>query len=182
MSPTRLRSVARKEVLHLRRDTRSLILAFLLPLLLTVLFGYAISWDVNDIETAVLDQDRSKASRELLDAFRSSGYFRLSTFLEDPREIKMLDRWKGGTLLLKPGRAGLQEKSIPVEAFFHKIVMLRDRLRVLEQKINANSGLSDADKVELQQFVTRIYGTLTTFNGLFADRDDWFVGQRSDGA
>jgi ABC-2 type transport system permease protein len=72
----------------LRRDPRSLILAFLLPVLLTVLFGYAISWDVDDIRTAVLDQDRSQASRELLDAFRASGYFRITAFLEDPDEIR----------------------------------------------------------------------------------------------
>jgi ABC-2 type transport system permease protein len=100
---TRLTAVARKEVLHLRRDPRSLILAFLLPVLLTVLFGYAISWDVNDIETAVLDQDRSKASRALLDAFRSSGYFRLSTFLEDPREIRgLIDRSEARIVLVIP--------------------------------------------------------------------------------
>ena len=103
MSLVRLRAVARKEVLHLRRDPRSLILAFVLPVLLTVLFGYAISWDVNDIETAVLDQDRSKASRELLDAFRSSGYFRLSTFLEDPREIRgLIDRGEARMVLVIP--------------------------------------------------------------------------------
>jgi len=99
----RLAAVARKEILHLRRDPRSLILAFLLPVLLTVLFGYAISWDVNDIETAVLDQDRSKASREILDAFRSSGYFRLSTFLEDPSEIRgLIDRGEARIVLVIP--------------------------------------------------------------------------------
>src|SRR3990172_2931916 len=99
----RLSAVARKEVLHLRRDPRSLILAFLLPVLLTVLFGYAISWDVDDIETAVLDQDRSKASRELLDAFRSSGYFRLSIFLEDPSEIRgLIDRGEVRIVLVIP--------------------------------------------------------------------------------
>ena len=103
MSLTRLSAVARKEVLHLRRDPRSLILAFLLPVLLTVLFGYAISWDVDDIETAVLDQDRSKASRELLDAFRSSGYFRLSIFLEDPSEIRgIVDRGEVRMVLVIP--------------------------------------------------------------------------------
>jgi hypothetical protein len=96
-------------------------------------------------------------------------------------EVRLLERWRGGTLLLKPGREGTQEKSVPIDAFFHKLVMVRDRLRVLEQKINAHSGLSDADKVEIQQYITRIYGTLTTFNVLFADRGDWFVGQKEDG-
>jgi ABC-2 type transport system permease protein len=103
LSLFRLRAIARKEVLHLRRDPRSLILAFLLPVLLTILFGYAISWDVEDIETAVLDQDRSKASRDLLDAFRSSGYFRLSTFLEDPSEItRLIDRGDVRMVLVIP--------------------------------------------------------------------------------
>jgi len=92
--------------------------------------------------------------------------------------IRMMDRWKGGTVVLRPGREGQAEKVVPIDAFFHKIVMVRDRLRVLEQKINAHPGLADADKVEIQQYVTRIYGSLTTFNVLFADRDDWFVGQK----
>ena len=92
----------------------------------------------------------------------------------------MLDRWKGGSLVLKPGKPGQKEKEVPIDDFFHKIVMVRDRLRVLEQRINSHTGLSDADKVELQQYVTRVYGTLTTFNVLFADREDWFVGQKGD--
>jgi ABC-2 type transport system permease protein len=99
----RLTAVARKELLHLRRDPRSLILAFLLPVLLTVLFGYAISWDVDDIKFAVLDQDRSRASRELLDAFRASGYFRLTAFLEDPGEIRRwIDRGEVRMVLVIP--------------------------------------------------------------------------------
>ena len=97
-----------------------------------------------------------------------------------PREIKMLDRWKGGRLIMRPAREGQKEKEIPLDDFFHKIVMVRDRLRVLEQKLNSHSGLSSADKVELHQYITRIYGSLTTFNILFADREDWFVGQKTD--
>jgi ABC-2 type transport system permease protein len=100
---TRLCAVARKEALQLRRDTRSLILAFVLPVLLTVLFGYAISWDVDNIETAILDQDRSSESRELLDGFRASSYFRLSTFLEDPGEIEgLIDRGRVRMVLVIP--------------------------------------------------------------------------------
>jgi ABC-2 type transport system permease protein len=96
-------AMARKETLHLRRDPRSLLLAFALPVLLTILFGYAISWDVDDIATAVLDQDRSKASRELLDAFRSSGYFRLSSFLDAPSEIRgLIDRSEVRLVLVVP--------------------------------------------------------------------------------
>lgn len=97
-----------------------------------------------------------------------------------PREIKMLDRWRGGTLIMRPSREGQKEKEIPLDDFFHKIVMVRDRLRVLEQKLNSHSVLTDADKVELHQYITRIYGTLTTFNVLFADREDWFVGQKGE--
>lgn len=93
MSPTRLLAIARKEVIQLRRDVRSLILAFLLPVLLLILFGYAISWDVRNIHTAVLDGDRTARSRELLDAFRASGYFTFVESLERPAEIgPLLDR------------------------------------------------------------------------------------------
>ena len=97
-----------------------------------------------------------------------------------PRELKMMDRWKGGTLIMRPSREGQKEKEVPLDDFFHKIVMVRDRLRVLEQKLNSHPGLSAADKVELHQYITRIYGSLTTFNVLFADREDWFVGQKGD--
>jgi hypothetical protein len=90
-------------------------------------------------------------------------------------------KWEGGTIVLKPGKPGLQEKEIPIESFFKKIVMVRDRLRVLEQRVNA-SGLSDTEKIDLQQYITRCYGSLTTFNALFDAREDWFVGEKkSDG-
>jgi len=92
--------------------------------------------------------------------------------------IDLADKWKGGQMILKPGAENLQDKSIPIDTFFHKIVMVRDRLRVMEQKINTSKGLSDAEKVELQQYITRIYGSLTTFNILFADKEDQFVGDR----
>jgi len=94
--------------------------------------------------------------------------------------VELAGRWAGGELVLVPGKAGTQDKRVPIDAFFHKIVMIRDKLRVLEQKINAHDGLSDADKVQLQQYITGCYGTLTTFNLLFADRDEAFAGASKD--
>lgn len=93
--------------------------------------------------------------------------------------VKIADKWKGGTLEMKPANASLQSKEVPMEQFFHKIVMLRDRLRVLEQNINTHPKLDDEDRIQLQQYITRAYGSLTTFNILFAEKDDYFVGQKS---
>jgi len=92
--------------------------------------------------------------------------------------VPMGDRWKNGTMLLQPADKTQKPKEIPVDVFFHKIVMLRDRLRVLEQNINAHKQLSDDDKVNLQQYITRIYGSLTTFNVLFKNKEHWFVGEK----
>ena len=93
--------------------------------------------------------------------------------------VQLGDRWNGGTLLLQPFDKTLKAKEVPIEDFFHKIVMLRDRLRVLEQQINSHKKLTDEDKVNLQQYITRCYGSLTTFNVLFANKADWFVGEKS---
>ena len=90
--------------------------------------------------------------------------------------VPMSNKWNNGTLILKPGEEGLQQKELPIETFFHKIVMVRDRLRLVEQKINAHKGLSDEEKVELQQYVTAIYGSLTTFNVLFKETHHQFRG------
>jgi hypothetical protein len=91
--------------------------------------------------------------------------------------VPLGNKWTGGMMILRPGDPSLQSKEIPIETFFHKIVMLRDRLRVMEQKVNA-SKLTDEEKVDIQQYITRIYGSLTTFNVLFADKEDQFVGDK----
>jgi len=95
-------------------------------------------------------------------------------------KVPMGSKWTGGTMILQPTNKDLKAKEIPIEAFFHKIVMVRDRLRVLEQHINSNQKLTDEDKVSMQQYITRTYGSLTTFNVLFANKEDYFVGQKGD--
>jgi len=98
----------------------------------------------------------------------------------EPIKTPMGERWNGGKLIIRPGKPGVQDKEIPLEQFFKKIVMLRDRLRVLEQQINSHDKLDDADKVQMQQYITRCYGTLTTFNMLFREKEDYFVGAKSE--
>jgi len=93
--------------------------------------------------------------------------------------VTIADKWKGGTMILQSKDGSYKEKDIPVETFFHKIVMLRDRIRVLEQKINSHSKLTEEDKIEMQQYITRIYGSLTTFNILFKDKEQHFVGEKT---
>jgi hypothetical protein len=109
-----------------------------------------------------------KALKYILDRYNGLEY-----------RVDLGEKWVGGTVLLKPGKPELQAKEMPIDTFFHKIVMVRDRLRVLEQNINSHAGLSDEDKINLQQYITRIYGSLTSFNVLFSEKEDYFVGSKS---
>lgn len=115
-------------------------------------------------------ETHSEVERSLLKILRLWGGF--------TETVPLGDRWVGGTILLQPADKSLKPKEIPVADFFHKIVMLRDRLRVLEQNINASKKLSDEEKVNIQQYITRCYGSLTTFNVLFRNKEQWFVGEK----
>ena len=92
--------------------------------------------------------------------------------------VPLGDKWRGGTMLLQTADKTLKPKEIPIDDFFHKIVLLRDRLRVLEQNINSSKNLSDEEKVNIQQYITRCYGSLTTFNILFKNKEQHFVGEK----
>ena len=93
--------------------------------------------------------------------------------------ISLGDKWKNGMMIMRSADRNLKDKEVEIEVFFHKIVMLRDRLRVMEQKINAHKVLTEEEKIDLQQYVTKIYGSLTTFNVLFKHKGDQFEGEKS---
>jgi len=101
----------------------------------------------------------------------------LSYYSDVTQVVDLGDKWDNGIMILKPGDDSLKSKEIPIDTFFHKIVMVRDRLRVMEQRINS-SKLTDEEKVNLQQYITRIYGSLTTFNVLFKYKEDHFTGEK----
>ena len=131
------------------------------------------------------DPRLAERAREMLSGEEGEGMSLDNTALRDVlvqlvenfigiEDVEIGTRWEGGTVTLQPEDEDLKPHVVPVESFFHKIVMVRDRLRVLEQKINGHSRLTDADKVQLQQYITGMYGSLTSFNVLFQDRNDQF--------
>lgn len=103
----------------------------------------------------------------------------LEKWSDTHEKVAMADKWKGGKLVLESGD-GTANKDMPIDTFFHKIVMVRDRIRVMEQKINSSKNLDDQEKVDLQQYITRVYGSLTSFNVLFKTKSDHFVGEKSN--
>lgn len=126
-------------------------------------------WDIIEAIPAQEQVSFSEAEKSLMKILRH--------FSDITEEVPLGDRWEDGTMILKPADEDLKSKEIPIVTFFHKIVMVRDRLRVMEQRINS-SKLSDEEKVNLQQYITRIYGSLTTFNVLFKYKEDQFTGEK----
>ncbi len=132
----------------------------------------------DDTQLEIIDAEEISSEIETLSEVEKSLLGILRKWAQMQEVVPLGDRWKDGLMILKPGDKNLQPKEIPIDAFFHKIVMVRDRLRVLEQNINSNSKLSDEDKVNLQQYITRCYGSLTTFNVLFKNKEHQFVGEK----
>lgn len=127
---------------------------------------------------AASETDSNDQPRINVKEFEKMLLFVLNKYNAIENKADLGKKWEGGTLLLQPANPELKPKEIPIETFFHKIVMMRDRLRVLEQNINSHPALSDEEKVNLQQYITRIYGTMTSFNILFDDKNDYFVGSK----
>lgn len=147
---------------------------------------YWVTFQENGLETIPLDDDFEtiEAVDQEVD---SVSFYEIESSLRkilkqwsDVSEIvPIADKFKGGTLVIEPADKSLASKEIPIDTFFHKIVMVRDRIRVMEQKINSSKNLDDQEKIDLQQYITRIYGSLTTFNVLFKVKSDNFVGAKS---
>tara|TARA_R110002049_G_C8986651_1_gene548727 strand:+ start:26 stop:547 length:522 start_codon:yes stop_codon:yes gene_type:complete len=145
---------------------------------------YWVTFIENGLETIAIDSEFEviEAAEDEVD---SISFFEVEQSLKsilkkwsDVSEvITIADKWKGGKLIMEPGDTNLQGKELPIDTFFHKITMVRDRLRVMEQKINS-SNLEEQEKIDLQQYITRSYGSLTSFNVLFKLKSQQFVGQK----
>ncbi len=145
---------------------------------------YWITFIENGLETLDLDEDL-EVIEAVEDEVDTVSFYEVERTLRDLLKqysdiseiVPIADKYKGGTLILSPADSNLAQKEIPIDTFFHKIVMVRDRIRVMEQKINSSSNLDDQEKIDLQQYVTRIYGSLTTFNVLFKNSSQNFKGE-----
>jgi hypothetical protein len=145
---------------------------------------YWVTFIENGLETIDIDSE-FEVIEALEDEVDSVSFYEVERTLKNVLQkwsdvsqiVPIADKWKGGKLVLEPGTA-TQNKEVPIDTFFHKITMVRDRLRVMEQKINA-SNLDETEKIDLQQYITRIYGSLTTFNVLFKSTNDYFVGEKT---
>lgn len=145
---------------------------------------YWVTFIENGLETIELDSefDVIEAQEDAVDTVsffdvESSLVEILKKWSDASEVVPIADKWKGGKLILEPGDTSLQGKEMPIDTFFHKITMVRDRLRVMEQKINS-SNLDEQEKIDLQQYITRSYGSLTSFNVLFKLKTQQFVGQK----
>jgi len=147
---------------------------------------YPVAYDVCFVTDGIQEVGRNYQGLEIIEAIAAEETVSfsaaeealkniLNTWLGSAETVELGDKWIAGTMILKPADSSLQSKEIPIDGFFHKIVMVRDRLRVMEQRINA-SKLSDEEKVNLQQYITRIYGSLTSFNVLFKRKEQQFKG------
>jgi len=126
---------------------------------------------------SLLEESELESNELTMESIEDSLRLILEDYIEKPgKMISLGSKWDGGTMILKPADDDLKAKEISIESFFHKIVMMRDRLRVLEQNINSHKVLTDEEKVNLQQYITRCYGSMTTFNVLFSYKEDYFKG------
>jgi hypothetical protein len=131
----------------------------------------------SDLQPAEASATVSELEMPLANLIRDTAHAVVETLGLEQKDVVvegLATRWQRGTLVMQSADTSLQPKEVPLETFFHKIVMIRNNLRVLEQKVNASDKLSDADKFDLQQYITRCYGSLTTFNILFKNKDDQF--------
>ena len=127
-----------------------------------------------DISSTDSDEETSNGGGIDLKAMEEVLLYALDKYNSNNEIIELGSKWDGGTMVLEPAKTEQQSKEIPIETFFHKIVMMRDRLRVLEQNINSHAVLTDEEKVHLQQYITRCYGSMTSFNILFKNKEDHF--------
>jgi len=147
---------------------------------------YWVTFMDNGLETIELESDFEviEACEDEVDTIsfaevESSLVHILKKWSDTSEIVNISDKWKGGKLILEPGDTNLQGKEMTIDSFFHKITMVRDRLRVMEQKINSSKNLDEQEKIDLQQYITRSYGSLTSFNVLFKMKSQQFVGQKS---